>query len=70
VILFDNRDTGDSAGLDELGTPTIWWEMVKSMIGFDANAPYTLDGMANDGIAVLNELDIDQAHIVGASMGG
>ncbi len=70
VILFDNRDTGDSARLDELGTPTIWWEMIKSMIGFDVNAPYSLNDMADDAIAVLDELGIEQAHIVGASMGG
>ncbi len=70
VILFDNRDTGDSARLDELGTPTIWWEMIKNMIGFDVNAPYSLNDMADDAIAVLDELGIEQAHIVGASMGG
>ncbi len=70
VILFDNRDTGDSARLDELGTPTIWWEMIKSMVGFDVNAPYSLNDMADDSIAVLDELGIEQAHIVGASMGG
>ncbi len=70
VILFDNRDTGDSARLDELGTPTIWWEVLKSMVGFDVNAPYSLNDMADDAIAVLDELGIEQAHIVGASMGG
>jgi len=70
VILFDNRDTGDSARLDELGTPTIWWEVLKSMVGIDVNAPYSLNDMADDAIAVLDELGIEQAHIVGASMGG
>ncbi len=70
VVLFDNRDTGDSARLDELGTPTIWWEMLKSVIGIGVDAPYTLRDMADDGLAVLDELGIEQAHIVGASMGG
>ncbi len=70
VILFDNRDTGDSAFLDELGEPVIWWQMLKNTLGFDIDSPYTLRDMAADGIAVLNELDIEQAHIVGASMGG
>ena len=70
VVLFDNRDTGQSARLDELGTPTLWWEMLKNVIGFGVNAPYSLGDMADDGIAVLDELGIDQAHIVGASMGG
>jgi pimeloyl-ACP methyl ester carboxylesterase len=32
--------------------------------------PYTLSDMAADGIAVLDSLGIERAHIVGASMGG
>ncbi len=70
VVLFDNRDTGDSARLDELGTPTLWWELMKSAIGFPVSAPYSLSDMADDGVAVLDVLKIDEAHIVGASMGG
>ena len=70
VILFDNRDTGDSAFLDELGTPVLWWEMLKSAVGFSVTAPYSLQDMAADGIAVMDQLNVDQAHIVGASMGG
>lgn len=37
---------------------------------FDPENPYTLSDMANDAIAVLDTLKIDQAHVVGASMGG
>jgi pimeloyl-ACP methyl ester carboxylesterase len=70
VILFDNRDTGDSSFLDELGTPMLWWEFLKSAIGFDIDAPYSLQDMAADGIAVLDQLNIERAHVVGASMGG
>ncbi|MEQ9451768.1 MAG: alpha/beta hydrolase [Pseudomonadales bacterium] len=70
VVLFDNRDTGDSARLDQLGTPVLWWEMVKNTLGFDVNAPYTLGDMADDTIGVMDELGIERAHIVGASMGG
>lgn len=70
VILFDNRDTGDSSFLDELGTPTLWWEFLKNAIGFEISAPYSLQDMAADGIAVLDQLEIERAHIVGASMGG
>ena len=31
---------------------------------------YTIDDMADDGIAVLDAYGVDQAHIMGASMGG
>ena len=31
---------------------------------------YTLSAMANDAIQLLDHLDIDSAHVVGASMGG
>ena len=70
VVLFDNRDTGESARLDALGEPTLWWQMLKATIGLDVDAPYSLNDMAADAIAVLDALQIERAHIVGASMGG
>ena len=70
VVLFDNRDTGESARLDDLGTPLLWWELVKNQLGFDVYAPYSLKDMADDGVALLDLLGISRAHIVGASMGG
>jgi pimeloyl-ACP methyl ester carboxylesterase len=70
VILFDNRDTGDSENLDRLGKPNIYWKFALSYMGIGFRAPYTLEDMADDGIRVLDELNIDNAHIVGASMGG
>ena len=36
----------------------------------DRNSPYKLADMAGDSVGVLDELGIEQAHIVGASMGG
>ena len=70
VVLFDNRDTGESARLDALGEPTLWWQMLKATIGLDVDAPYSLNDMAADAVAVLDALQIERAHIVGASMGG
>jgi pimeloyl-ACP methyl ester carboxylesterase len=37
---------------------------------WDTNKPYSLSDMADDGIAVLNALGIQKAHIIGISMGG
>jgi pimeloyl-ACP methyl ester carboxylesterase len=70
VILFDNRDTGESARLDALGEPAVWWQWLKNTAGFKVDGPYSLNDMAADSIAVLDALDIEKAHIVGASMGG
>lgn len=54
VIRYDHRGTG----------------MSDWVIHWDRNNPYTLLDMANDAIAVLDELDIKQAHLIGLSMGG
>jgi len=70
VIMLDNRDVGASEHFDAWGEPTLWWQLLKNQLGFEVDAPYLLNDMANDTIAVLDALDIEQAHIVGASMGG
>ena len=70
VVLMDNRDTGESERLARLGEPTLWWQFIKNELGFSLDAPYSLDDMADDVIAVLDALNIERAHVVGASMGG
>ncbi|MFT7688087.1 MAG: pimeloyl-ACP methyl ester carboxylesterase [Candidatus Azotimanducaceae bacterium] len=70
VVLIDNRDTGKSDKFTSWGEPTVWWQLLKNTIGFQVDAPYLLDDMAADVIAVMDELNVNQAHIVGASMGG
>ena len=70
IVMFDNRDTGDSERLDRLGEPTLWWEMLKDFVGLGIDAPYALEDMAADAVAVMDELGIERAHVVGASMGG
>ncbi|MDG2045658.1 MAG: alpha/beta hydrolase [Halioglobus sp.] len=70
VVLLDNRDTGGSTKFDDWGQPTVWWQLLKRQLGFDVDAPYTLNDMAADTVAVMDVLEINNAHIVGASMGG
>jgi pimeloyl-ACP methyl ester carboxylesterase len=70
VITFDNRDIGLSQHFDTLGKPNIVWASVKRKLGLRINAPYSLLDMARDALGVLDALNIHQAHVVGASMGG
>jgi pimeloyl-ACP methyl ester carboxylesterase len=70
VIRFDNRDAGQSSKLTG-GKPLTLWEILKErFLNIPPSAPYTLQDMAEDTIALMDELGIRSAHIVGASMGG
>ncbi|MBN2297703.1 MAG: alpha/beta hydrolase [Deltaproteobacteria bacterium] len=66
VIRFDNRDVGRSTKLSHMGIP----DFRSLMKGQVVEVPYTLHDMAKDTIGLLDALQIDSAHIVGASMGG
>lgn len=54
VIRYDNRGLG----------------MSTRMIKWTKKTAYSTRDMGDDGIAILDHLGIDQAHIVGVSMGG
>ena len=75
-IVFDNRDTGLSSRTNNeaFNTENINNTVLRNYIRYYLRLPikseYTIDDMADDAISVLNELDIDQAHILGISMGG
>ncbi|KUH81462.1 MULTISPECIES: alpha/beta hydrolase [unclassified Mycobacterium] len=71
VIRYDNRDVGLSSKLPgrHSGAPLLP-RMLRSLVGLRSPAGYTLEDMADDAAALLDHLNIDRAHIVGASMGG
>ena len=75
-IVFDNRDTGLSTRInsdsfsDEKRSNTIVRSYIRYYLRLPIDSEYTIDDMANDAIAVLDELNISQAHILGISMGG
>ena len=70
VIVIDNRDTGSSEMFTEWGKPTLWWQLLKYELGFSVDAPYDLNEMAADSIAVLDDAGYEHVHVMGVSMGG
>lgn len=69
-IVFDNRDIGLSTHFTDAGLPDSAAITQALQQGKPPPFPYTLRDMANDAVALLDALDIPQAHIVGISMGG
>lgn len=70
LILLDNRDVGGSQKYDEWGEPVLWWNLLKAKLGLEVSHAYTLSDMGNDAVALLDLLQIERAHVLGASMGG
>ena len=65
VVRFDNRDVGLSTKFTDAPA-----NVIGALAGDVASAPYTVDDMAEDAAGLLDALDVDAAHVVGASMGG
>jgi pimeloyl-ACP methyl ester carboxylesterase len=70
VLRFDNRDIGLSTHFDEAGVPDLMQLMTAAATGEPNALAYTLDDMADDAVGLIDALGIDDAHFVGASMGG
>jgi pimeloyl-ACP methyl ester carboxylesterase len=66
VVRFDNRDAGRSTHMREAPPP----DLPAALRGDLSSASYTLSDMAADAVGLLDALEIDAAHVVGASMGG
>ena len=65
VVRFDNRDIGRSTHFDF--RPPTMGQMLRRKVGPEQ---YSLSDMAEDAAALLRELELAPAHVVGASMGG
>jgi pimeloyl-ACP methyl ester carboxylesterase len=65
VIRYDNRDAGRSTSIPAPVPP-----IMRAMAGFPIQVPYLLTDMAADAFALLDQLGIERAHVMGVSMGG
>ncbi|MGM0452702.1 MAG: alpha/beta fold hydrolase [Thermodesulfobacteriota bacterium] len=70
VIRFDNRDVGLSTKITDAGVPDIDDLIGKMLQGEAAEAPYSIEDMADDAAGLLNALSVEKVHVCGVSMGG
>jgi pimeloyl-ACP methyl ester carboxylesterase len=70
VVRFDNRDVGRSTHMTEAGLPDAEAIGAALEAGEPAPVPYSFQDLAQDAVGLLDALEIQQAHLVGLSMGG
>ena len=70
VIRFDNRDVGLSTKLRAPASHGPAAAVARYFVGMPVRAAYNLHDMVADTVGLLDALEIERAHMVGASMGG
>lgn len=69
AVRYDNRDVGLSTKTN--GSPPAVAEIRPRLLaGEPVEIPYSIRDMAADGMAVLDAIGVDAAHVWGMSMGG
>ena len=70
VIRFDNRDVGKSSWLTQAKQSSLWSFALNILLHKKIKSAYQLSDMVADTLGLMDALNINKAHIVGASMGG
>jgi len=70
VIVFDNRDVGQSQRFDVAGVPDLHALGQSLKAGMAFPLPYTMHDMAADVVGLMDALEIERADIMGMSLGG
>lgn len=71
VICFDNRDIGLTTKFhNRIAPPLSIHAFLSYYYRFGCLAPYSLGDMANDCCELMRAMSIENAHIIGISMGG
>ena len=70
VIRFDNRDIGLSQKIEIKKPVSLVQILLKQRLRIPFKVPYRLRDMCKDAIGLIDALELDKVHWVGASMGG
>ena len=70
ILLLDHRDSGRSTHLDQHRPPSLARLTAYALGSTRVGVPYDLHVMADDVLGLLDALRIEEAHLVGFSMGG
>jgi pimeloyl-ACP methyl ester carboxylesterase len=69
VVRFDNRDAGRSTWLVDAPVPGRLALVAAALRGRRLVVAYSIDDMARDCVGLLDALNLQQVHVVGASLG-
>ena len=65
VVRYDNRDAGLSRWNKLPASANLTVELLRYKLGLPVSAPYTLTDMATDGLRLMDELKVEQFHVLG-----